>query len=149
MAIIRFDPFRGFESLSRRMSQLASDFEKGLTIDYGSFAPRVDISEDEKKLYFHVELPGIAKEDVKVSINNDNVLMIKGEKKREERFEDKAEDKCFLRVERVFGAFTRSFALPENINTDSISAKYENGVLNIELDKKEPEKPKEVLIEIK
>jgi HSP20 family protein len=149
MGIVRFDPYRTFGNISKRMGDIMGDFEKGFSIDYGNFAPRVDIAEDEKNLYFHAELPGVKKEDVKVTINNDNVLLIKGEKKREDKFEEKTEDKYFLKVERSFGTFTRSFSLPENVKTDSINAKYDNGVLNITLEKIEPEKPKEVEVEIK
>lgn len=148
MGIIRFDPFRGFDMLSKRMGNAFGDIEKGFTVDYGTFAPRVDITEDEKNLYFHAEMPGVKKEDVKVTINNDNILMIKGEKRRDERFEEKAEDKCYLRVERSFGTFTRSFALPDNVNKESINAKYDDGILRVILEKIEPEKPKEIHVEI-
>lgn len=148
MAIIKFDPFRTFDAITRRLNAIAEDFERGLQFEYGDFVPRVDISEDDKYLYFNVELPGLKKEDIKVSITDDNVLMIKGEKKREEKTEEKSEERCFIRVERRFGSFTRSFALPENIKTDSINAKFENGVLNITLEKVEPQKPKETEIQI-
>lgn len=146
MALVRFDPFRGFESIARKMNDFLGDFEKGVNIEYGGFAPRCDISEDEKSLTVHVELPGISKEDVKVTINDDNVLIIKGEKKREEKTEN--EDKTYIRVERTFGSFARSFMLPENVKKDSINAKYDNGVLTIKLEKIEPSKPKEIEISV-
>lgn len=144
MAIIKFDPVRGFETIARRMNDIMSDFDKGMSLEFGGFAPRVDISEDEKKIYVQAELPGMNKDEVKVSINEDNVLIIKGEKKREVR----TEDKSYLRVERNYGEFARSFLLPDNVNKQSIQAKYDNGVLDITLDKIEPEKPKEVEINI-
>jgi HSP20 family protein len=146
MALVRFDPLRGFENMMRKMNDFVGDFDKGFNVEYGGFAPRCDISEDEKNLYVHVELAGIKKEDVKVTINDDNLLIIKGEKKREEKQEN--EDKTYIRVERTFGAFTRSFMLPENVKHDSINAKYENGVLNITLEKVEPRKPREVEISV-
>lgn len=148
MAIVRFDPFRSFEGITRKMQNIASEMEKGFNVEYGSFAPRIDIYEDEKSLYLQAELAGVKKEDVKVSINDENVLIIKGEKKRELKTENKDDERCFLRVERAYGEFTRSFMLPENIDKDSISAKYDSGVLEITLAKKEPEKPKEVEIKI-
>lgn len=144
MGILRFDPVRSFEGISRRMSDLASEFEKGFSVEYGGFSPRVDINEDEKSLYFWVELAGVQKEDVKLTINEENVILIKGFKKRDESYESKSS----IRSERNFGEFTRSFMLPDNINSDSIQARFENGVLMIKLDKKEPEKPKEVEISI-
>ena len=146
MSVIRFDPLRGFENLSKKMGNLVDEFEKGFSFEYGSFAPRVDIAEDEKSVYFHAELPGIRKEDVKVSINDDNILTIKGTKKRVET--EGENQKNFIRLERTYGEFTRSFVLPENINTDSISAKFDNGVLEVTLQKKEPSKPKEVEVKI-
>lgn len=147
MSIVRFDPFRGFGELSKRMFDVFGDLEKGVNIEYGGFAPRVDISEDEKNVFLTVELPGIRKEDVKVTVNEDNVLCIKGEKKREETVEDKEGDRSYIRVERSFGQFTRSFALPDTVKSDSVQAKFENGVLNLSLEKVEPKKPKEVEIQ--
>lgn len=146
MGLVRFDPFRGFENVMRKMNDLVGDFDKGMNIEYGGFAPRCDISEDEKNLYVHVELPGISRDEVKVTINDDNLLMIKGDKKREEKTEN--EDKSYIRVERTFGSFTRSFMLPENVKKDSINAKYDNGVLSITLEKIEPKKPKEIEISV-
>jgi HSP20 family protein len=162
MSLVKFEPFRGFESIARRMNTMMSDFEKGFNIEYGSYSPRVDIAEDDKKIYFHVELAGIKKEDVKVTINDDNVLIIKGEKRREERFgspeltdggadggsQESSTSKSYLRVERSFGEFVRSFMLPDNVNTENISAKYTDGVLHIELEKVQPTPPKEIPVNI-
>ncbi len=148
MAVVRFDPFKGFESITRKMGALVDDIEKGVRLEVGSFSPRVDILEDDGKLVFQAELPGVPKEDVKVTINQDRVLLIKGEKKRDEQVDENSCDKCFLKCERNYGAFARSFMLPDNIAEDSIKAKFENGVLEIALEKKEPEKPKEVNVDI-
>lgn len=144
MTLVKFEPFRGFESLSRRMNEMFGELEKGVRFEIGDFSPRVDIAEDEKNVYLHAELPGIERESVKISISEDRVLMLKGEKKREE----KVENKNYVRVERNYGSFTRSFALPDNINVEKIDAKFENGVLNMTLPKNEPAKPKEVSISI-
>ena len=146
MAIVKFDPFRGLTGLTRRFGDLFEDFENGINIEYGGFAPKVDISEDEKNVYLNVELPGIRKEDVKVTVNDDNVLTIKGTKKKEETVEDKEGDRSYIRVERSYGEFARSFVLPDTVKTDKIDAKYENGVLNLTLEKVEPKKPKEIEI---
>jgi HSP20 family protein len=146
MALMKFDPMRGFDTLARRMSDVAGNLEKGINFEYGAFAPRVDISEDDKHLYLNAEIPGVNKDNVKVSVKDDNVLTIKGEKKAEVKEED--EDKSYIRLERSYGEFTRSFQLPENVDSDSVEAKFEDGVLNITLDKKEPEKPKEKEIKI-
>lgn len=145
MSIVRIDPFRGFDGLARKMNNLIDDFDKGFKFEYGNFLPKIDISEDETSIYIQAELAGINKEDVKVSVNDDNLLVIKGKKEKEnkEEGEDSENKRVYLRMERSFGEFTRSFQLPENIDSESISAKFTDGILNITLTKKEPEKPKE------
>jgi len=145
MAIVRFDPFRGFEGLARKMNRVMSEFEKGISFESGGFNPRVDITEDDNNLFVHAELPGLAKADVKISLNDDRVLTLKGEKKKEEL----EEGKSYIRKEINIGNFTRSFVLPEALDLASINAKFDNGVLEISINKKEPEKPKEVEVEIK
>jgi len=146
MSLVRFDPFRGFEDIVRRMGGFMGDIEKGVNIEYGGFAPRIDIAEDETNIFVHAELPGVKKEDVKVTINDDQMMMIKGEKKQEVK--EDSDDKSYIRVERTYGSFARSFQLPGNVKTDSINAKFENGVLTITLEKVEPTKPKEIEISV-
>ena len=154
MTAIKFDPFSGFDALTKKMNTLVNDLDKGFSFEMGNFSPRVDIIEDEKQLNFNFELAGVKKEDVKVTINDENVLIVKGQKYRENIDESVNENeienspKYFLKVERNFGEFTRSFVLPDNVNKESISAKYENGVLHLTFDKKEIEKPKVVEVEI-
>lgn len=154
MSYYRFEPYRGMESIFKKFQQMAEEFEKGITVEYGNFTPKIDISEDEKFLYFQVELPGIAKEDVKVTINEDNYLFIKGCKKRPfdnsevKDGEIQKEERIYIKAERSYGDFSRSFMLPENINKDSITAKFENGILNISFAKIEPKQAKEIEINV-
>lgn len=146
MGIIKVDPFRGFDNMLRRVNEVFDDVNRGgIRFEIGDFSPRVDIADSETKVTFHAELPGLKKEDVKISITDGNVLTIRGEKKREE----KTEDKNFLRVERSWGSFTRSFALPDNLDTSKVDASFDNGVLNVSIPKSEPSKPKEQEISIK
>lgn len=144
MTLVRFEPYRGFERLGRKMNTFMDDFEKGFSFEMGAFSPRVDITEDDNNLFVHAELPGMSKDQVKVSVNEDRLLTIQGEKKKEE----KKEDKSLIRIERNFGSFTRSFSLPENVDVENISAKFENGVLELSLKKIEPPKPKEIEVKI-
>jgi HSP20 family protein len=145
MSIIKVEPFRGFEHMFRRVNALMDDIDKGgIRFEIGQFTPRVDIAESDKALMIHAELPGMAKDDVKITVSDDNILTIRGEKKREE----KTEDKNYMRVERAYGSFTRSFTLPDNLDTARIAAQFENGVLNVSIPKTEPVKPKETEISI-
>lgn len=139
MTLVKFEPFRGFENLTRRVNDIFGDLEKGVRFEIGDFAPRVDISEDDKNVYVHAELPGVPKENVKITVSEDRVLTIKGDKKREE----KTENLNFVRVERSYGSFTRSFMLPDNVDYESINAKFDAGVLDLSLPKVQPQKPKE------
>jgi HSP20 family protein len=155
MSYYRFDPFRGMEQVIKKFQQMSDEIEKGITVEYGSFSPKIDISEDEKSLYLVAELPGISKEDVKVSINEENYIFIKGIKKRPFDIESEAKDgevqkeeRTYIKAERSYGEFSRSFILPVNINKESITAQYDNGLLKITLTKIEPAKPKEVEINI-
>ena len=151
MAIMRIDPTRGLETISKKMNDLLTDFNKDITFEYGGFAPKIDIFEDDKKVYVEAELPGIKKEEVKVKINSDGVLNISGEKKRCDKCctdENEKKEIEVIRIERTFGAFHRAFQLPENISQSSIKAKFENGVLRICLDKVEPEKTQDLQVTI-
>jgi HSP20 family protein len=110
----------------------------------GDWAPRVDIAETEKEFSIKAEIPAVKKEDVKVTIDN-GVLTIKGERKQEK--EEK--DKKFHRVERLYGSFTRSFTLPDNVDESKIEASFKDGVLNLSLAKTEETKPKAIDVKIK
>lgn len=145
--LVRFEPFRTFESMIRRFNEMFEELDRSLPLRFelGSFSPRVDISEDEHNVYIQAELPGVRKEDVKVTISEDRVLTIRGEKKQER----KVEERNFLRLERTFGSFSRSFLLPENVKTDEVDAKFEDGVLTITIPKVEPTKPKEVEVKVR
>lgn len=148
MAIVKYDPMRGFEGLTRRMQSFMDSFNEPVFSGRNGFSPAVDIYEDEKNIYIHAELPGLKKEDVNVSLNDDNVLTIKGSKLREDKKKDKKDGETYFRIEREFGEFQRSFVLPENIKNDNIKADFKEGVLNIAIEKAEPVKPKEIEISV-
>jgi HSP20 family protein len=103
-----------------------------------AYVPRVDISEDTNNIYVHAELPGMSKEDVKITLS-EGILTLRGEKKHEE----KKEDKNYYRIERRYGSFARQFTLPENVKDEDVHANFNNGVLEITIPKSEPVKPKE------
>ena len=97
-----------------------------------SFVPRVDIWEEEKAFEIHVAVPGVAKEDFKLEVN-DNVLTISGERK----FTKDKKESNYHSVETQYGAFKRAFTLPENVDVANISAKYNNGILELIVPKDE------------
>jgi HSP20 family protein len=144
MGIIRFDPYRGFEHVAKRMQQAMSDLEKGFSIEQGAFNPKVDIQETNKDIKVYVELPGLSKEDVKISFNEEGILSIKGKKEKESQ----EKNINHIKQERSYGEFSRTFLLPENIDQSSVKAKFNNGLLEVNIMKKEPEQPKEYNINI-
>ena len=147
----RFVPFRSpladVAVLHNRLNSIFNDFarpESGEeTLTAGNFIPPVDIYQDEQKLVLKLEVPGIKQEDLDVRVEN-QTLTVRGERK----FEADEKQENFHRIERRFGTFARTFTLPVSIDTASVSAKYDNGVLAIQLAKKEAAKPKQVKIEI-
>jgi HSP20 family protein len=154
-SLVRFEPFRELERLTSNLfrnfeneffGRSWSAFDNFLTTG-GTFSPRMDVSEDEKNVYLHVELPGLDKEDVSVTVSEEGVLTIKGERKFEKK--EGGEGKNFLRIERSYGSFVRSFMLPDNVKQDSINGTFEKGVLNLVLEKTEPKTPKQIPVEIK
>jgi HSP20 family protein len=104
-------------------------------------APPVDVSEDENHLTITTELPGLTKEDVKIQVEN-NVLVISGEKK----LEREEQDKNFLRLERRYGSFYRAISLPKGVTPDGAEADFRDGVLRVTLPKREDVKPRTLKI---
>lgn len=107
----------------------------------GDISPSVDIFEEGGEMVVKAELPGITKEDLKVTIT-DNILTLTGEKKQEE----KIEKKDYHRVERSYGSFTRSFRLPDNVDGDKAKASFKDGVLEVRVPKTKETKQKKVTI---
>jgi HSP20 family protein len=107
--------------------------------------PPVDIVETKSELVVKADVPGLEKDNFKVSVEN-NVLTIKGEKKLEYNEEDKEHN--YHRMERTYGTFTRSFTLPNTVDTKRVKASYKNGVLEVSLPKAEESKPKEIEINV-
>jgi HSP20 family protein len=144
MTLIKFEPLQEFETVHDRIQRYFDDFPAFGFKYSDSFSPKIDISEGEKNIKVVAEIPGVSKEDIKIVIQ-DNIISIEGEKKKEEV----KEDKNYHRTERSYGSFKRCFTLPAEVDSDNIEAKFENGVLNIDIKKLEPRKAKEKVIELK
>jgi HSP20 family protein len=108
-----------------------------------SFAPAVDVYEDDHQVTLKIEVPGIDEKDIDVRLEN-NTLTVNGERKLEK--EEKEEN--YRRVERQYGSFTRSFTLPQTVDAEGVSAQYDKGVLKIKLAKKAEAKPKQIKISV-
>ena len=145
--ITRWDPFREFSTLQDRMNRLFRESfteggrEEALTTT--SFAPPVDVYEDEHNVSLKIEVPGIDEKDIAVRLEN-NTLTVHGERK----FEKEEKEENFRRVERQYGSFTRTFTLPSTVDADKVSANYEKGVLKITLPKKAEAKPKQIKVNV-
>jgi HSP20 family protein len=146
MTIRRFDPFQELSSLQNRVNQVfgaayARDDQFAATT---AWVPPVDIYETAgHDLVIKAELPDVPREDISVTVEQ-NTLMIKGAKKTPA---DVAEDQ-FKRVERRFGAFSRSFTLPSTVDAAKVSADYRNGVLTVTLPYREEAKPRSIAVDI-
>lgn len=106
-----------------------------------TWTPPVDIQETDEAYRLHAELPGLKKEDVQITLEN-NVLRLSGERK----FEKDVKQDSYHRIERVYGTFSRSFALPHQVSSDKVEAKFDNGVLSIVVPKAEQAKPRRITI---
>ena len=145
MVITRWDPFRELASLQNRVNSLFQDYGRSndeLTTS-GSFVPAVDVYEDEHKVVLKLEVPGVKEQDLDVQVEN-QTLTVRGQRS----FEKEEKEENFQRIERRYGSFSRSFTLPITINTESVNASYENGVLKIELAKREEAKPKQIKVNV-
>ncbi|MBM4173585.1 MAG: Hsp20/alpha crystallin family protein [Ignavibacteria bacterium] len=140
MTMLRFEPFRGLDTVKRRMFDTIND----INTDINDFSPKVDIAHEEKAITLLIEIPGVSKEDVKISIDEHRVLTISGEKKQHQTIDRQA----FLRSERRFGSFTRLFKMTDLIDIQGIQAEFNNGVLSVTLPKIEQEQPKSIEVKI-
>jgi len=147
MTLVKFQPASDLFRMPRSMNRLFDTFfgsEGWNEVPCCEWAPAVDISETSDEITIKADIPGMAKDDISVVVQ-DNTLTLKGER-RSEKKEEKADH---YRVERTGGSFYRSFSLPAMVNASKIKANYTNGVLEIVLPKIEEAKPKEIEIDVK
>lgn len=143
--INKWEPFRDMLSLRADMDRLFSSLFGGLREEReGFWAPIVDIEEDNENIMVRAEIPGMKKDDIKVSVKG-SMLTITGERKQE----SETKEKTFHRVERSYGKFSRMITLPTEVEADKVKASYKDGMLNITLPKPAAIKPKHIDVEIK
>ncbi|HEV2299685.1 MAG TPA: Hsp20/alpha crystallin family protein [Candidatus Acidoferrales bacterium] len=143
--IMRLEPFWNLSTLQEQVNRLfESNFpSRGSESTLTAWAPAVDAHETEDELVIKADLPDVSEKDLDIRLEN-NILTIHGERK----FEQKVKEENYLRMERAYGSFSRSFSLPNSVNTEAIKAEYKNGVLNITLPKRAESKPKQVKIAV-
>ena len=147
MAIVRsLDPFRHLTSIQERMNQIFEDAlarsrgrEEGLRS--GMWTPAVDIYESNDSVVVKAELPGVEKDQISVEVK-DGILSLRGERK----FEKEVKEESYHWIERSYGTFHRSFSLPSSVDEEKVTARMNDGVLEVDLPKKEQAKPKQIRI---
>jgi HSP20 family protein len=148
MNLMRWDPVRELEDISERLNRM---FDRPMgrrengkeTLTVADWIPTVDIEEGDQEYHITAELPGLRKEDVKITLQ-DGVLTLQGERKQERE----EGGRRLHRVERSYGAFGRSFALPDVMDEAKVSAEFKDGVLYIRLPKSEKAKPKAIEVKV-
>ena len=144
-AITRRDPFLNLSNWQEQVNRIFESAYPGRSEGSAltAWAPAVDIYETENELVLKADLPDVNEKDFDVRVEN-NMLTIRGERK----FEQKVKEENYLRIERTYGSFNRSFSLPNTVSTENIKAEYKNGVLTVEMPKRAESKPKQVKINV-
>ena len=147
MNIVRFDPFREMAVLQDRVNRAFGDLSRRYDDDLtarGAWVPAVDIYQtDNHTLVLKVELPDVTREDIDLRVEN-NTLTITGQKHRDKDVKEAQ----YHRIERTFGAFSRTFTLPPTVDAGKIGAEYKNGVLTVSLPLREEAKPRQIQVTV-
>lgn len=148
MNLVKWDPFKELEDVSNRLNRIfgqppARTEPGNEMLSMPDWAPSVDISETDTAYLVKAEIPGVKKEDVKVTIQ-DGMLTIQGERKQEK--EEKG--KKFHRIERCYGSFMRSFRVPDDADEGKVKAEFKDGMLNVTLNKSEKARPKAINVSV-
>lgn len=144
-SLSRWDPFRDISKAQDQLNRFLEDafIRRSNDSSLTTWAPEVDIHETQDSLVLEADLPGMDEKDLDIRVEN-NMLTIRGDRK----FEKKVSEENYLRVERAYGSFSRSFSLPNTLNPDSVKAEYRNGVLTIRVPKREEAKPRQVKVNV-
>ncbi|MCX6543254.1 MAG: Hsp20/alpha crystallin family protein [Acidobacteria bacterium] len=147
MTLVRWEPSREFSAMQDRVNRVFNEFYRGADDDVmrrGMWVPAVDIyNKGKEEIVIKAELPDLSKDEIEITVEN-STLTIKGEKKMDAAVTDDQ----YHRIERVYGTFSRTFSLPQTVDTEKVSADYRNGVLTITLQMKEEAKPKQIQVKV-
>lgn len=145
MAIVRWDPLKDLMTMHDRMNKIFDEtLSKSAQGGYGDWLPPVDIYETEDSIIILSELPGMKEEDIDIQVS-DGVLSLKGEKKYP--VDDESEKDNFYRLERSYGKFNRSFAIPNTVDISSVKANLKDGLLKVTLAKRNEIQPRVIKVE--
>ena len=138
-------PFRGATTLQEQINRVFGDVvgRTGEESNLTPWAPSVDIYETENELVVKADLPDVNPQNLDIRVEN-NILTIRGERK----FETKVNEENYLRIERAYGSFSRSFSLANTVNAEAINADYRHGVLTLNIPKREEAKPKQIKVNV-
>ena len=140
----RWEPLREHVALESQFNRMFNElFSRSQESNLSAWAPAVDILENEHELVVKADLPDVKPEELDIRVEN-NILTIRGERK----FEKKVDEKNYLRVERSYGSFSRSFSLANTVNSEAIKADYKDGVLTLTIPKREEAKPKQIKVNV-
>jgi len=148
MTLVRWnDPFREFAQLQDRINRVFTNAygrsDEGLMTS-GNWVPPVDIYQNgDDEVVLKAELPDMTREDIDITVDN-GTLTIRGEKK----FSSEVKEEAFRRIERSYGTFSRSFSLPQTVDTGRVGAEYKNGVLTVRLPLREEAKPRQIKVDV-
>ena len=156
MSLVRWTPLHDLApfpsdilNMQREINRMFDSFFRGTSqedsgLDAASWTPAVDVAEQDNAFVVKMELPGVSKDDVKITMQ-ENTLTVRGEKKQEKE----SKGSSIHRVERSYGAFQRSFTLPSSVKADKIDASYKDGILSVLLPKEEEAKPRLIDVKVK
>ena len=138
-------PFRGATTLQEQINRVFGDVvgRTGEESNLTPWAPEVDIYETENELVVKADLPDVNPQDLDIRVES-NILTIRGERK----FDKKVNEDNYLRIERSYGSFSRSFSLANSVKSEAIKADYQNGVLTLSIPKREEAKPKQIKVNV-
>src|SRR6188508_1843137 len=149
MTLVRWtDPYREFSHLQDRINRVFGDAlvrrdDEGM-LSSGTWMPPVDIYQNgDREVVLKAELPDMTREDIDITVDN-GTLTIRGEKK----FSNEVKEESFHRIERRYGAFSRSFSLPQTVDTGKVGAEYKNGVLTVRLPLRAEAKPRQIKVDV-
>jgi HSP20 family protein len=141
----RWELSRGSTTLQEQLNRVFGNVleRAGDESNLTPWAPAVDIFETEHELVVKADLPDVNPQDLDIHVEN-NILTIRGERK----FENQEKEENYLRIERAYGSFSRTFSLANTVNSDAIKADYKNGVLTLSIPKREEAKPKQIKVNV-